>query len=153
MLKESVFLAPIAAGIAAGHQLGTVESIQAWCGSPTFAVLGICSAGFLAGGGIVWMTRITASLAFGREAMGLGDVHILAAAGAALGWKAVVIAFFVAPFLALAWLAVFGGLHRLLGTRWREIPYGPYLALACVVSFLGEPWLDPLLRALFVPPA
>ena len=105
------------------------------------------------GGAIIWFTRILASLAFGREAMGLGDVHILGAAGAALGWKIATITFFMAPFIALSWLAISGGLNRILGKKNREIPYGPYLALACVISYLGNPWIEPILRALLVPNA
>ena len=38
--------------------------------------------GYLIGGGIVWAVRILGSLAFGKEAMGLGDVHLMAAVGA-----------------------------------------------------------------------
>lgn len=153
VLKEVLFLLPIAIAMAAGYWIGSLEAVQAWCHSATFAALGISSMGFLAGGGIIWATRIAGSLAFGREAMGLGDVHILGAAGAALGWRFVVTAYFLAPFIALAWLALSGGLHRILGTRSREVPYGPYLAVACVVSFLGSPWIDPFLRSLLMPMA
>jgi len=84
--------------------------------------------GFMIGGGIVWFTRILGSLAFGREAMGLGDVHLMAAVGAVLGWFSATVAFFVAPFLGLGW-----AISRLIIHRSREIPYGPFLSLATVM--------------------
>jgi prepilin signal peptidase PulO-like enzyme (type II secretory pathway) len=151
MLKEIYFLLPIIGAFALGYWLGQYEIIQERCGGVTFGVYGMCSFGFLVGGAIIWLTRIVASVSFGREAMGLGDVHILGAAGAALGWKIALITFFMAPFIALPWLAVSGGLNRIRGTQSREIPYGPYLAIACVVSFLCNPWIEAFLAALLTP--
>jgi len=55
--------------------------------------------GAILGGGLVWATGAAAELAVRREAMGGGDVKILAGTGALLGWKAAVVAFFIAPFL------------------------------------------------------
>ncbi len=83
--------------------------------------------GFLIGGGVVWGTRIGGTLAFGKEAMGLGDVHLMAAVGAVTGWITPTIAFFVAPFMGLGW-----ALTRLIMHRKREIPYGPFLSAATV---------------------
>ena len=151
MFKEFLFLLPIIVAFVIGYWLGTMPIIQARCEVATFGVYGMCSFGFLVGGGIIWFTRIFASLAFGREAMGLGDVHILGVAGATLGWKIATITFFMAPFIALSWLAISGGLNRILGQKNREIPYGPYLAIACVISYLGNPWIEPFLGALLAP--
>ena len=151
MFKEFLFLVPIIVAFVIGYWLGNMPIIQARCEAATFGVYGMCSFGFLVGGGIIWFTRIFASLAFGREAMGLGDVHILGVAGATLGWKIATITFFMAPFIALSWLAISGGLNRILGKKNREIPYGPYLAIACVISYLGNPWIEPFLVALLAP--
>ena len=151
MFKEFLFLLPIIVAFVIGYWLGNMPIIQARCEAATFGVYGMCSFGFLVGGGIIWLTRIFASLAFGREAMGLGDVHILGVAGATLGWKIATITFFMAPFIALSWLAISGGLNRILGKKNREIPYGPYLAIACVISYLGNPWIEPFLGALLAP--
>ncbi len=151
MFKEFLFLLPIIVAFVIGYWLGNMPIIQARCEAATFGVYGMCSFGFLVGGGIIWFTRIFASLAFGREAMGLGDVHILGVAGATLGWKFATITFFMAPFIALSWLAISGGLNRILGKKNREIPYGPYLAIACVISYLGNPWIEPFLVALLAP--
>lgn len=80
--------------------------------------------GALVGGFVVWLTRILGSLAFGREAMGMGDVDLMFGVGAIVGAGAATVAFFVAPFFGLA-LAVY---MFIVGKR-RELPYGPYLSL------------------------
>lgn len=95
--------------------------------------------GYLVGGGFVWLTRIFGTLGFGREAMGLGDVHMLASIGAVLGWKASVVTFFIAPFLGLGFVAIAAGVSRIVRGQVRVIPYGPYLATAAVlVMLLGD---------------
>jgi leader peptidase (prepilin peptidase)/N-methyltransferase len=59
--------------------------------------------GATVGGGIIYLTGAVGTLAFKREAMGLGDVYLMAAVGAALGWSATVLVFFVAPVMALGY--------------------------------------------------
>jgi leader peptidase (prepilin peptidase)/N-methyltransferase len=96
-------------------------------------VLGGVLLGLLGGGAVVWGTRIFGTLAFGKEAMGLGDVHLMAAVGAVCGWRVAVVAFFVAPFLGLAYTAVAQGVGRLLKREVHMIPYGPHLAAATII--------------------
>ncbi|QDU64494.1 Type 4 prepilin-like proteins leader peptide-processing enzyme [Planctomycetes bacterium Pan216] len=83
--------------------------------------------GFLAGGGVVWIIRALCSWVFGKEAMGFGDVTLMAMVGSFVGWQTVIIAFFLAPVSAL----VVGVLGFLLGGR-LELPFGPHLSLATV---------------------
>lgn len=73
----------------------------------------------------------------GREAMGFGDVTLMAMIGCYLGWQPVLILFFVAPFFGLA-AAVFQFIFR--GDN--EIPYGPFLCLgtATVVIRWSTMW-------------
>lgn len=96
-------------------------------------VAGVAGAllGALVGGGVVWLTRILGSYAFGREAMGLGDVHLMFGVGAGVGAGAATVAFFLAPFFGLATAAV-----MLIGGKRRELPYGPYLSLATAAVLL-----------------
>ena len=68
---------------------------------------------------------------FGKEAMGLGDVHLMGAAGAVMGPGWVVLAFFVAPFFGLLW-----ALYQFFSKKSRQIPYGPFLSLAVLVVIL-----------------
>ena len=87
----------------------------------------------LASGGLVWLVRIIGTAALHREAMGFGDVTLMAMIGAFLGWQPCMVVFFLAP---LAGLIV--GLLRLVLCRDREIPYGPFLCLATM--FLIVRW-------------
>ena len=108
--------------------------------------------GWFVGGGLVWGVRILGTLGFGREAMGMGDVHLLAAIGAALGWMDPIRIFFLAPFLALAWIAVSRLVATLVRREGRELPYGPHLAAATMLVVFARPFVDELQRALFHPP-
>jgi prepilin signal peptidase PulO-like enzyme (type II secretory pathway) len=103
-------------------------------GGPRWAGLGSSLAGIVIGGGLVWIVRIVASAALHREAMGFGDVTLLAMIGAFLGWQAAVAVFFLAPLAA-----VVVGLGRLLLRGKREIPYGPFLCLAAAATVLAWP--------------
>lgn len=137
MAPELLFLAIVAAGALAGWWAG-----QSWESAPIWQVPGVEAlaasvAGILVGGGIVWLVRVAGTLAFGKEAMGLGDVHILAAAGAVLGWKDPVVAFLVAPFPALVW-TIFQRARRNPGGR-RELPFGPYLVIGLLAVILLRP--------------
>jgi leader peptidase (prepilin peptidase)/N-methyltransferase len=80
--------------------------------------------GALVGGFVVWFTRILGTLGFGREAMGMGDVHLMFGVGAVIGAGASTVAFFIAPFFGIA-IAI----YMLLTGKRRELPYGPYLSL------------------------
>lgn len=147
VLLELPCLALPASGAALGAWALAGVDLPSW-----LAALGAASAGMLAGGGAIWLTRILGTLAFGREAMGLGDVHLLAAAGAVIGWRDALLAYLIAPFVALGWIAATSLRARLRGSQASELPYGPHLALAVVIAFLGRPWVLPIARALFMPP-
>ena len=73
-----------------------------------------------------------------RDSMGGGDVKLMAMAGSLLGWKAVTLAFFAAPILALA-----PGLFMMVFKRTHVIPYGPFLSLGLIIAlFCGQRILD-----------
>ncbi|HEX2971115.1 MAG TPA: A24 family peptidase [Tepidisphaeraceae bacterium] len=107
--------------------------------------------GALIGGLTVWLARILGTLAFGRVAMGLGDVHLMFGVGAIVGAGPSVIAFFLAPFMGLL-----VGLWMLLTRKRHELPYGPYLSLAtaavvlsyCPIAEYLQPGLQGLAQAL-----
>lgn len=106
--------------------------------------------GLLVGGGVTWSVRILGSFAFRREALGFGDVTLMAMIGAFLGWQAALLTFFAGAFFGLGhalWkLARFVG-KVLSGTKSsasdREIPFGPYLSMGAVSLMLSWPWLWP----------
>jgi leader peptidase (prepilin peptidase)/N-methyltransferase len=97
--------------------------------------------GYLIGGGVVWLVRIAGTLAFNKDAMGLGDVHIMAAVGAVLGWVDATLAFFLAAFVGLAVEIVSRLAAGKSGLR-RAIPYGPSLAIASVLVLLFKPLIE-----------
>jgi prepilin signal peptidase PulO-like enzyme (type II secretory pathway) len=92
--------------------------------------------GMLFGTLLLWSVRLAASRALRKEALGFGDVTLMAMIGTFLGWQPTMMVFFLAPFfaigIALANLLVRGG---------REIPYGPYLSAATLAVILGWPLL------------
>ena len=102
--------------------------------------------GFLVGAAVVWFTRILGTLMFRKEAMGLGDVHLMAAVGAVIGWRDVTLAFFVAPFLGLLGTALIAGASAFRKGGVPAIPYGPYLCAASVLVMLFR---VPIYRSLF----
>lgn len=72
-----------------------------------------------------------------REAMGMGDVKLMAAIGAFLGWQAVIFSLIISSVIGS--LVSFG----LIATRRRQwssrLPYGPYIAAAATVwIFAGK---------------
>ena len=137
MIQEIIFLLPVlGGGVIFMYILTGSGTLGNWWESLIFQqkwLSGLLGSvfGFMIGGGVVWATRIFGSLAFGREAMGLGDVHLMAAVGAMLGWMSPTIAFFLAPFMGLSW-----ALARLIIHRTREIPYGPFLSAATLIVML-----------------
>lgn len=137
MVREIVFLGPAIALGVIGFMLtrGAAAEPTLWIKALTGSVVGL-----LAGGGVVWAVRILGSLAFGKEAMGLGDVHLMAAVGAALGWADAVLAFFIAPFIGIAWTIAAVIARR--GTGGTALPYGPHLAAATLVVLYAKPALE-----------
>ena len=98
-------------------------------------------AGYLAGCAVVWATRVFGTLGFGKEAMGLGDVHLMGAAGAVIGAKWVVLAFFIAPFFGIVW-----ALYQAIFKKMRQIPYGPFLSLAVFAVIIFNDWMQRILQ-------
>jgi leader peptidase (prepilin peptidase)/N-methyltransferase len=116
-----------------------------------------CGAGMALGGGILLAIGWAGSKAFGREAMGFGDVKLLCAAGGFIGPGGVLVALVIASFAG----AIIGlsNIARLLlvarrrtserGTRrsfgrslraarlfGQMLPFGPYLALGTGITLL-----------------
>lgn len=138
MVRELAFLAsPVLLGLLGGRLAvgwGGEAAIPLWLDVLSGVVMG-----YLIGGGVVWAVRIGGSLGLGREAMGLGDVHLMAAVGACVGWIDAVLAFFGAAFVGVFW-AIGGRVFR--GGFQRAMPYGPYLAVATVLVLLLKPLIE-----------
>ena len=149
-LREVVFLAPIiVCSVAAYKVLGPSGPAGRWWGGlfayPAVAGLLGSVFGYFVGCATVWATRILGTLAFGREAMGLGDVHLMGAAGAVIGPIMVVIAFFIAPFFGLGW-----ALFQMFFKKIRQIPYGPFLSCAVLTVMIFHDWILNRISLMFV---
>ena len=83
--------------------------------------------GLAACGGIIWAIRIIGSAVLRREAMGFGDVTLMAMIGAFLGWQTFPLVLFGAAITGLV-VGVIGLVLR----HGPEIPYGPFLCLAAL---------------------
>ncbi|MCH7879051.1 MAG: prepilin peptidase [candidate division Zixibacteria bacterium] len=85
--------------------------------------------GAVVGGGSLYAIALLGDWLFKKESMGGGDIKMAAALGALLGWKNVLLVFFVSALIGLLVsivVMVFSAKFR----RERMLPFGPFLALA-----------------------
>ena len=79
---------------------------------------------------------LIARLILKKEAMGFGDVKLMAACGLALGIKSIFFATLVASVVASVVLGITAARKKEKGV---EYPFAPYLALGCILAlFIGE---------------
>lgn len=83
---------------------------------------------------------ILGAVIFRKEAMGMGDIKLIAAMGSFLGWTApifiLVVASFIGSFLGILILAK---KKKMFGVR---MPFGPYLVLGAIIwLFGGNIWM------------
>ena len=97
--------------------------------------------GVIVGGGSIYLIGVLGKLAFKKEAMGGGDVKLMAMIGAFVGWKLVLLIFFLAPFFGTV-----AGVIIKIKEKKDIIPYGPYISIATIIVILwGERILNYLL--------
>ncbi len=124
-----------APGTAIGLVLAVCIWLFGWPGDwlvdhPLDAVIG-----GIVGGGSIWLIRIFGGWYFKREAMGMGDVDLMAFLGMFLGWQQTLLAIFLGSLVG----SVFGLGARLFGYDIVKIPFGPYLAVGAYICILwGE---------------
>lgn len=149
VLKEVLFLAPaILLAVIGGWLFQSLLSSRPVAPALWIMVAGGVLQGYLVAGAIVWGVRILGTLGFGKEAMGLGDVHLLAAVGACLGWVDAALAFPLAAVVALYLVLV--SIVRTGGAP-RAMPFGPYLAVATILVTFCKPLLERGLNWLLPP--
>ncbi len=118
--------------LAAIWLLGIVGITWVWTlGGAPWEGLATSLVGLAVGGGVIWAIRIVATWALNVEAMGFGDVTLMAMIGAMIGWQAALVAFFLSPFAAIAIVLV-----RYVITRDTYTPYGPYLCAGTVLTLV-----------------
>lgn len=116
--------------------LGLLANTFALFAPAPVAILG-AAVGYAAPWAIAW----AGGRLLGREVMGHGDMKLMAALGAWLGWQQVALVLFVASVLGTGY-----GAARALRGRQRAgkpLPFGPFLAAAGFISLVwGEALLD-----------
>ena len=140
---------PIVACAAAACWIASrIVSVDTWDNFHTQhpAISGLLGSlfGYFVGCATVWAVRILGTLGFGKEAMGLGDVHLMGAAGAVIGPLPVIVAFFIAPFFGLAWAGC-----QMFFKKIRQIPYGPFLSLGILTVMILNDWILNRIALLF----
>lgn len=93
--------------------------------------------GALAGAGVIWGIGVAGKVILRKEAMGFGDVKLMALIGAVLGWKLVIFVLFFSAFLGTAY-----GVARMAATGDTKIPYGPFLSAAAVICLIFRPEIN-----------
>jgi leader peptidase (prepilin peptidase)/N-methyltransferase len=97
--------------------------------------------GFIAGGGSFYLIAVIGKTILKKDAMGGGDIKMMAMVGGLLGWKAIILTTFIASLFG----SIIGvALIRIKGREWgSKIPFGPYLALGALISLF---WGKDILR-------
>jgi leader peptidase (prepilin peptidase)/N-methyltransferase len=132
IIPDSITLAGIPLGFLAGSFL---------LPDPLFrsSLLGMKTSfiGLITGFGLFYLVALAGSAIFKKEALGGGDIKLMAMVGAAMGWKAVILTTFLGSLAG----SVFGiALMILKGkNRTTKIAFGPFLALGAVITlFFGQ---------------
>jgi leader peptidase (prepilin peptidase)/N-methyltransferase len=125
--------------------LASLSTYPAWVVSLAGAILGA-----IAGGGSLWLVGAIWKKLRGVEAMGLGDVKMMAGVGALLGWRLALLSIFLAAF-AGALIGVVVIMRQKDKNFQAQIPFGIFLGIGSIVAFLfGEQMIAWYMRT-FVP--
>lgn len=117
----------------AAFPLNRLEDYPVWLVSVLGAVLG-----GLAGGGFLWLVGAIWKMLRGVDAMGLGDVKMMFAVGALLGWRLTILSIFLGAFSG-AIIGVFVIARQKDKDMQTQIPFGIFLGIGSMLSLLfGE---------------
>ena len=132
ILPDRVTLGGMAAGLALSFLFPALQGQAARLPALIQSALGLAL-----GYGLLWLVGTLGRLILKREAMGMGDVKLLGAIGACLGWQAVLFTIFVSSLsgTALGLALIAAGKKELQS----KIPYGPHIALGAVLWMLCGP--------------
>lgn len=127
IIPDSINLSGIIIGLIAAACYPALMKTNMWYYGLFKSFLGI-----LVGGGSLYTIAVIASFILKKEAMGMGDVKLLAMIGSFLGWPWTFFTIFSASFLGtivgiiliIAKKADFRG----------KIPFGPFLAMGAILS-------------------
>ena len=128
IIPDGITLPAIVIGLVVSAVFPEIHGQSAWAQGLLQSFLGV-----LVGGGFLYLAGTVAEWVLKKEAMGGGDVKLLAAVGAVIGWRGVLWTLFVSSLAGSV-----GGLYLRLTKGEELIPFGPYLALgAFLYLFIG----------------
>ncbi|NIM99724.1 MAG: prepilin peptidase [candidate division Zixibacteria bacterium] len=105
--------------------------------------------GIFVGGAMFYLAAILGDLLFKKESMGGGDIKLAMMLGAFLGWKNILLVFFLSAFLG-SLIGVIALFFSKDVKESRTIPFGPFLAVAAVIAmFIGDAMIAAYLRTFF----
>ncbi len=93
------------------------------------------------GAAVVYLVGFFGELIFRKEAMGFGDVKYMAMLGAILGWKLVLVTFFLACLFGACY-----GILLFLVTKERYLAFGPFISLGALVLLFYDKQVLAMLR-------
>jgi len=162
LIPDQITMPGVLVGFAVATALGNMQLMQIWIDwnhvdpiegpyipewitlHPHWHGLAYSLAGLVTGAGITWLSRLISQWVLGMEALGFGDVTLMAMIGSFLGWQPVIFVFLLAPLCGIV-----GGISfRLLYGR-IAVPYGPFLSAATVLVLLTWRWLWTPTREVF----
>ena len=114
--------------------IGLLPGVYSWL-SGDGPVLSTQLIGLVGLGAIFWAIRFVGTLAFKKEAMGLGDVKFAAMAGWVLGWDIGIVSMFLAFLTATLLFTIL--IPTGIIDRKQQVPFGPFI---CVGIWLGLLW-------------
>jgi len=100
----------------------------------SWAGLGNAAIGILVGGILFLIIRILGRLILKKEAMGFGDVKLMAMVGAFVGWKGVLLTTLTGSLLGTVICSLLMIFNKKLRKN-RVIPFGPFLVAGSLISY------------------
>jgi leader peptidase (prepilin peptidase) / N-methyltransferase len=123
IIPDEISLPGIIVGVALSAVFPEMHGAHFWAYGLRESLIGV-----LVGGGFLFALGTLAEKILKKEAMGGGDVKLLAMIGAFIGWPGVLWTVFVSSLLGSV-----VGVIAMMKNGSRYIPYGPYLAFAAVL--------------------
>ncbi len=94
--------------------------------------LGVALLGAAVGFGVLWLVGLLGTWAFKKDAMGGGDIKMMAMVGAFLGWQGVLLTIFLGALLGTV---IFVPIT--LAKKRELVPFGVFLALGAAATYLA----------------
>ena len=82
---------------------------------------------------IMYLIRLLGNSIFKKDSMGGGDIKMMVFVSFILGWQLSIVVIFLASFLALPI-----SIYNVYKKNEHMLPFGPYLAIASLILFLGK---------------